>query len=544
LISNLPRHHTTKNSKEAGIAGLLFISGPPNTFNRTTARRAAARQLSGIPVKTGPIEFIKHLKRVNSIPGLINRKTILYTYFNMTPSNNTAKKNPVINMNNSKTKILVADDDPVYREVAREALESAGHFVTVASDGAEAIQALKTIEFDAAVIDLTMPKADGIAVIQSVRANSLNSTTPIIVVTGHDDSDAIERAYTAGATSFLTKPLNWVLFTPHVNFVLRSGQVENELRDATAAAAFLSDLKTQMMGALAREFQTPIKTIFGFAELIRKEVYGPMSPPMYREMATDMGNAAQKLNAAFLTLLNFGNALTEQLQFAAEPTLIASVLDDAMATAEDHAGRKGINLSRKVDIPVDTLIQADRVLLVQAIRSVLSNAIKVAPRGSTVEVHAGIGNNGNFKIWAVDQGPPIPAGLIAEIAGPAITRSARTHDYETRDVGIKIAKILTEAHQGQLLIKSDAASGNTVTLDLPLARPAPVTAPSTAPKAESPAERLAAISEALAADPRVRAGRTEQQSASSSTRSPNPDVQLGARTALPNQARPLPSFKS
>ena len=83
-------------------------------------------------------------------------------------------------MNNCKTKILVADDDPVYREVAKEALESAGHFVTVACDGAEAIQALKTIEFDAAVIDLTMPKADGIAVIQSACANSFNSTTPII----------------------------------------------------------------------------------------------------------------------------------------------------------------------------------------------------------------------------------------------------------------------------------------------------------------------------------------------------------------------------
>ena len=462
----------------------------------------------------------------------------------MTPSNNTAKKNPVINMNNCKTKILVADDDPVYREVAKEALESAGHFVTVACDGAAAIQALKTIEFDAAVIDLTMPKADGIAVIQSARANSFNSTTPIIVVTGHDDADAIERAYTAGATSFLTKPLNWVLFTPHVNFVLRSGQVESELRDATAAAAFLSDLKTQMMGALAREFQTPIKTIFGFSELIRKEVYGPMSPPMYREMATDMGNAAQKLNAAFLTLLNFGNALTEQLQFAAEPTLIAGVVNDAITTAEDHAGRKGINLTRKVDIPVDTLIQADRVLLVQAIRSVLSNAIKVAPRGSTVEIPAGIGDNGNFKIWAVDQGPAIPAGLIAEIAGPAITRNARTHDYETRDVGIKIAKILTEAHQGQLHIKSDAASGNTVTLDLPLARPAPKNAHGAEPDAENSATRFAAISEALAADPRVQAGRIERQMTAKPLARPEPGALINANHPLPSQTRPFPSFKS
>ena len=462
----------------------------------------------------------------------------------MTLPNNTAKNDPVINMNNPKTRILVADDDPVYREVAKEALESAGHSVTIACDGSEAIQALATIEFHAAVVDLTMPKADGIAVIQSARANGPNSTTPIIVVTGHDDSDAIERAYTAGATSFLTKPLNWVLFTPHVNFVLRSGQVESELRDATAAAAFLSDLKTQMMGALAREFQAPIKTIFGFAELIRKEVYGPVSPPMYRDMATDMGNAAQKLNAAFLTLLNFGNALTEQLHFTAQPTLIADIVNDAMATAEDHAGRKSVNLTWKIDVPESTLIQADRVLLVQAIRSVLSNAIKAAPRGSTVEVHAGIGNNGNFKILAVDHGPAIPAGLIAEIAGPAITSNARPNDYETRDVGIKIAKILTEAHQGQLHIKSDAASGNTVTLDLPLARPAPKNANGEQPNVENSSKRLAAISEALAADPRVQAGRFERHSAAKPASRPEPGVQLEARHPLPGQTRQFPTFKS
>ncbi len=91
-------------------------------------------------------------------------------------------------MNNPKTRILVADDDPVYREVAKEALESAGHSVTIASDGSEAIQALATIEFHAAVVDLTMPKADGIAVIQSALAYGTNSKTPIIVVTGHDDA--------------------------------------------------------------------------------------------------------------------------------------------------------------------------------------------------------------------------------------------------------------------------------------------------------------------------------------------------------------------
>ena len=88
----------------------------------------------------------------------------------MTLPNNTADNNLVIKMNIKRTRILVADDDPVYREVAKEALETAGHAVTVAADGAEAIAAMAAMQFDTAVIDLNMPKADGIAVIEAARA--------------------------------------------------------------------------------------------------------------------------------------------------------------------------------------------------------------------------------------------------------------------------------------------------------------------------------------------------------------------------------------
>jgi signal transduction histidine kinase len=432
-----------------------------------------------------------------------------------------------------------------YIGTSRKRLLNQPHTVTAAADGVEAIAALASQQFDTAVIDLNMPKASGIAAIEAARLGGPNINTPIIVVTGHDDATAIDHAYTAGATSFLTKPLNWVLFTPHVNFVLRSGQIENELRSATAAAAFLSGLKSQMMGALAREFQSPIKTIFGFSELIRKEVYGPLSPPMYREMATDMGNAAQKLNVAFLSLLNFGNSLTEQLQLKTEPVRIADVIHHAIAKSEDTAARNSVRLITNIELPENAHLEADPVLLLQAVRSVIGNAIKVAPRGSSVEIHAGLVSDGNFRLWTVDRGPAIPASLIAEINPPVIERSVRSIDYETRDVGIKIAKILTEAHQGRLDVSSDSANGNVVMLDIPKERlraPQAEATSSSVPANETQAQRLAAVSLALSADPRIRLGRpaeyqmpTEQPLRTNSPAMASPTV----KPAVPG--RPLPS---
>ena len=89
---------------------------------------------------------------------------------------------------------MVADDDPVYRDVAKDALEAAGHGVITANDGGEAIKALHATKFDAAIIDLTMPVADGLTVIEIARREGNNIHTPIIVITGHDDSSAVENA--------------------------------------------------------------------------------------------------------------------------------------------------------------------------------------------------------------------------------------------------------------------------------------------------------------------------------------------------------------
>ncbi|MGL4395977.1 MAG: response regulator, partial [Hyphomicrobium sp.] len=66
--------------------------------------------------------------------------------------------------------VLIADDDPVYREVGREALAHRRYGVSVAADGGQALKALAEHKFNLAIIDLTMPVADGITVIARTRA--------------------------------------------------------------------------------------------------------------------------------------------------------------------------------------------------------------------------------------------------------------------------------------------------------------------------------------------------------------------------------------
>lgn len=415
-----------------------------------------------------------------------------------------------------KKHILVADDDAIYRDIAKDALEAAGHTITVAGDGGQALSLIASQAFDAAIIDLNMPVAGGLEVIASLRNGALNTTIPVIVITGHDDASAVQSAYRAGATSFLTKPLNWMLFTPHVEFVLRCGDTEAELREANTTMAYLSELKSQMMTALAQEFQSPIKTIFGFSQLIDKEVYGPLSPPAYKDMVGDISRSAHALNAALLKVMDFGRTLTEHLTIAAEPIHARDAIGHALAGLEASADRRDITLVPDIVLPEGCIVQADRALLNQALRSIIDNAIRMSPRGSKVHLGASIAADGELIVAVGDSGPPVPSSLLLEINGKGAAKQMHNHPQPSNDVSIKIAKVLTEAHHGRLTIETRGMNGNVVRMAIPATRSAVTTAQAatSTPTDAAAVHHLDRISSELSQDPRLASKLTANQRSS------------------------------
>jgi CheY-like chemotaxis protein len=106
--------------------------------------------------------------------------------------------------------VLVVDDDPVFREIAREVLVQAGHAVSLADDGAHAVEVGKTAAPDLAIVDMLMPERDGIETIRELRAQ-WPAIKLIAVSAGSRGLDAgllLRSAMALGADASLEKPLN------------------------------------------------------------------------------------------------------------------------------------------------------------------------------------------------------------------------------------------------------------------------------------------------------------------------------------------------
>jgi diguanylate cyclase (GGDEF)-like protein len=130
--------------------------------------------------------------------------------------------------------LLIVDDDPGIRMLLRASMENAGYQVVEANDGVQAIEQFLRHKPAAILMDVDMPEIDGYEACARIRQDSAGLHVPIIMVTGMEDVDSVNRAYSAGATDFITKPINWDLLGYRVRYVLRSSRTFSELRTSEA----------------------------------------------------------------------------------------------------------------------------------------------------------------------------------------------------------------------------------------------------------------------------------------------------------------------
>jgi CheY-like chemotaxis protein len=116
--------------------------------------------------------------------------------------------------------ILVTDDDDEFRHVVRAILEGAGHSVTEASDGAEALRQIERERPDVLIADMHMPGMDGLELARTLR--KAQDPPALIGVSGNDFADMLEMATLLGAGATLAKPFSPAQLLDAVDAVLRS----------------------------------------------------------------------------------------------------------------------------------------------------------------------------------------------------------------------------------------------------------------------------------------------------------------------------------
>ena len=129
-----------------------------------------------------------------------------------------------------KPLVLVVDDDATHCRVLQSVLEKSGFRVETAANGKIALELFTDNRTDVVLLDIEMPEIDGFTVCETIRGKESIRETPIFIITGREDQEAVERAYSVGATDFLNKPISLGVLPHRIRYVLRTSTSLNDLR--------------------------------------------------------------------------------------------------------------------------------------------------------------------------------------------------------------------------------------------------------------------------------------------------------------------------
>ncbi len=180
--------------------------------------------------------------------------------------------------------ILIADDSPSNLDILRTRLAAHGYEILTATDGEEALAQAREKRPDLILLDVMMPKLDGIEVCQHLKADSTLPFMPIIMVTAKADSKDIVAGLEAGGDDYLTKPVDQAALVARVRSMLRI----KALHDTVHEQAARLEAQATQLAAWNRTLEQRVAE--QLAELQRVGRLKRFLPPQLAELIVSSGD--------------------------------------------------------------------------------------------------------------------------------------------------------------------------------------------------------------------------------------------------------------
>ena len=373
-------------------------------------------------------------------------------------------------------RILIVDDDPVVASLMRATLENDGFCVIEASNGVQGCELYERYRPDLLLVDVVMPGMDGYELCRELRRRPQSAYVPIVVVTSLDDVPSIARAYDAGATDFIPKPINWLVLNQRVRYILRASRAFEELRRnqerliaAKEAAEEANRSKSAFLANMSHELRTPLNAIIGFSGMMSDRMFGPLSD-RYAEYASLIGDSGRHLLAIINDILDVAKADADRLVVDEEPVDIGRVVALSSRIVEDMAEKAGVTYRSDIEPNLPPVL-GDGAKLTQVLVNLLSNGIKFTPRGGDVGLSITRSPDGGIRLEVADTGIGMTAEQIPIALSPfGQVETGLNRKYDGVGLGLPLTKRLIELHGGTIDIDSEIGRGTTVVINLPRAR--------------------------------------------------------------------------
>lgn len=305
------------------------------------------------------------------------------------------------------------------------------------------------------------PMTLGIALF--VRPGAIVESLPLLVIAG-----AAQFYYIVMARRLYSISLATLSFQAEKDaLIVELEQAKLNSDEARRRAEEASLAKSRFLATMSHELRTPLNAILGFSEVMKGELFGTHSVPVYRDYSADIHSSGQHLLMLINEILDLSRVEAGRYELKEEPVTLAHLVEECRHLLDLRARKRDIVISElcEKDLP---RIWADERAIRQVVLNLLSNAIKFTPQGGTITIKVGWTGQGGQYVSIRDTGPGIPESEI-----PVVMSSfgrgtlAQKNAEEGSGLGLPIVKGLVELHGGSFILKSKVREGTEAIVILP-----------------------------------------------------------------------------
>jgi two-component system, cell cycle sensor histidine kinase PleC len=218
---------------------------------------------------------------------------------------------------------------------------------------------------------------------------------------------------------------------------------------------------------MSHELRTPLNAILGFSEVMKGELFGPHSVPVYKEYSNDVHSSGQHLLTLINEILDLSRIEAGRYDLHEEPVSLGGIVEECRHLMTIRATKREIRLGEMIERNLPRVWVDERAMR-QVVLNLLSNAIKFTPQGGGVTIKVGWTVERGQYVSIKDTGPGIPENEI-----PVVMSSfgrgtlAQKNAEEGSGLGLPIVKGLVEMHGGTFTLKSKVREGTEVIVVLP-----------------------------------------------------------------------------
>lgn len=369
-------------------------------------------------------------------------------------------------------RVMVVDDDATLRSLVRVRLKKYGFEVIEAGNGKSAVDCFLRVNPDIVLMDANMPDMNGFEATRILKGMNRDRHIPILMVSGLEDDDSVDKAFGAGATEYITKPICWPLLIHRLQNICAALQAEANLLRAKLAADEANRSKTEFLANMSHELRTPMHAILSFASMGNEKV-GHAPEEKLQRYFSRIEESGKRLLFMLNDLLDLSKLEAGKMRFMLGQSDLAEVVDKVVGEFQALLTTSGLQMRiEQSRVSTKACFDADRMY--QVISNLVSNAVKFSPADSAITVIFAddtLPVEGRqvdaLRLTVSDQGIGIPPRELESVFDKFVQSSETNTGAGGTGLGLAICKQIVEHHGGRIFAENNQDAGTSIHLLLP-----------------------------------------------------------------------------